>query len=339
MPEMRQDPITKQWVVIATERAKRPQKPTEDINQNDLIEHKDDCFFCWGNEDTTPPEIYACRFDDSDPDSPGWLLRVVENKFAALNIENKFQIKKRGNFYNSSYATGKAEVIIETPKHSNTISRQSVSELQRVLKAYTDRYNSLSKNQQLKYIHIFRNCGALAGASLEHPHSQIIATPIVPHNIELELKAFKEYFSKNKTCAYCDIINNEIHNTDRIIYENDYFISMSPYASRFPFETLIIPKFHSANFEKLDTKKLEALAEIWKIIFYKLDAGLNNPPYNYFIHTAPTQQNVDQFYHWHVEIIPKLTIAAGFEIGTGMFINVTIPEECSDYLRSIEVEF
>jgi len=323
MPEMRQDAVTKRWVVIATERAKRPERPDMHELEAELVEHDEDCFFCWGNEDTTPPEVYAVRLDGSKPDTPGWLLRVIENKYAALSLRENFNIKSINSLNNYSHATGKAEVIIETYHHSRAPSKQSLLETKRVLSAYRERFKALSKDDQLKYILIFRNCGAMAGASLEHPHSQVIAIPVVPANVNEELTGSLEYFKSNNECVYCTIIEHEKEEGSRIIYENDLFISFAPYASRTPFETWIMPKKHS-------------LSELWRATFYKLDAGLNNPPYNCFIHTSPTQQNVDDYYHWHVEIIPKLTIAAGFELGAGMYINVTIPEECADFLRSID---
>ncbi|MGD9580724.1 MAG: galactose-1-phosphate uridylyltransferase [Vampirovibrionia bacterium] len=339
MPEMRQDAVTGHWVIIATERAKRPEIPKVEKKSDNSPRHNKECFFCWGNENTTPPEVYSIRLDGSDPDTTGWLLRVVENKFAAVNLLQPFNIEQVSPLYSHSYAAGKAEVIIETHHHSKAQSQQSLIELKRVLKSYVDRYQALLEEPELKYILIFRNCGAIAGASLEHPHSQIIAIPIVPPDVAVEIEASEMYYKKNKSCIYCDILDEELNDKSRIIYENDHFVSLAPYASRTPFETMIIPKFHSARFETIDSRQLNSLSSMFKAVFYKLDAGLANPPYNYFIHTSPTQQNVDQHYHWHIEIIPKLTVAAGFELGTGMFINITIPEECAEFLRNIEVEF
>lgn len=339
MPELRQNPVTGQWVIIATERARRPQR-SEEIKEAVHIKHHDDkCFFCFGNEETTPPEIYSERINENDPDTPGWLIRVVNNKFAALNMKENFLIQNYDSLYKYSYATGTAEVVIETPHHSKTISKQSLEEITRVLRAYQLRYKALKKEPEIKYILLFRNCGALAGASLEHPHSQIIGVPVIPPDINTELSGAQSYYEKNGRCVFCDMIQQEIAEKLRIIYENELFIAFEPYASRYPFETQIFPKFHSSMYENLNNLQLESLAEVLKASLYKIDEGLDNPPYNYFIHTAPTQQNVEGFYHWHLEIIPKLTIAAGFELGTGMFINVTIPEQCADFLHQIEVIF
>lgn len=339
MPQMRQDAVTKHWVIIATERARRPERPAMPFNEPVSVDYKEDCFFCRGNEATTPPEVYACRMDNSDPDTPGWFLRVVNNKFAAVNMEEPFQINDKDLLHVSAYATGRAEVLIETHYHSKGPSKQSILEIKRVLKAYMARYYELSFDEDLKYILIFRNHGAVAGASLEHPHSQIIAIAEVPPNVQEELTGSKAYYETHQRCVYCDMLQSEIKDNTRIVYENKHYVTLAPYASRVPFEMVIMPKFHSSSYASIDEYQLNSLADAWKETFYKLDAGLNNPPYNCYIHTAPTQQNVDDFYHWHIEILPKLSIAAGFEMGTGMYINVTIPEECAQFLRNVEVVF
>lgn len=337
MPELRQNAVTKSWVVIATERAKRPAKPSLNFCELDLPEHDEQCFFCWGNEYTTPPEVYSYRLDDSEPDTPGWLIRVITNKYGALNLDGTFNIQELSHLHKFGYAKGVTEVLIETNKHSSWPSRQSLSELSLVLKTYVERYKVISKEEQIKYILIFRNNGALGGASIEHPHSQIIAIPIVPPSVLEELEGAKDFYLKQNKCIFCEELQQELAAKTRIVYENDLFVSLEPYASRVPFETLIIPKFHSARFENLDDQQINSLSEVWKATLYKLDAGLENPPYNYFVHTAPTQQSVDDYYHWHLEILPKLTITAGFELGSGVFINITIPEECADFLREIEI--
>jgi UDPglucose--hexose-1-phosphate uridylyltransferase len=339
MPEMRQNPVTEQWVIIATERAKRPEQTNTKHRKEDLPAHDESCFFCWGNEETTPPEVYAVRLDDAPPNSPGWLLRVVENKFAALNMEQSFQINDSNYFHTHSYATGTAEVIIETNNHSLSPSNFSLTQTIRVLKSYIDRYKALSELQDIKYINIFRNCGASAGASLKHPHSQIIAIPLVPPNVKVEMEGALKYFERENRCVWCDELQNELKAGVRIIFENKYFVCYAPYASRIPFEMRIVPKYHAARFEETDLKQLHALAEVWKSSFFKLDEAVGYPPYNCFIHTAPLHESIDECFHWHIEIIPKLTIAAGFELCTGMFINVTIPEDCADYLRNIDVVF
>jgi len=339
MPEMRQNPVTRRWVIIATERAKRPEQARIEKLYESLPEHDEQCFFCWGNEETTPPEVYSIRLDDSLPDTPGWLLRVVNNKYAAVNLNQPFIINNNDCLEVFSYAKGIAEVIIETNNHSLNPSTMSLSQNIRVLKAYQDRYNAISKVPEIQYISIFRNNGALAGASLEHPHSQIIAVPLVPPVITEELEGSKAYYKKHNRCVWCDEIEKELNKQQRIIFKNSYFVAFVPYAARSPFELVIMPRFHSARFEEMEIFQLTSLAEVWKAVFYKLSESLSNPPYNCFIHTAPLNVACDEHFHWHIEILPKLTISAGFELCTGMFINVTIPEDCADFLNEIEVVF
>lgn len=339
MPEMRRDPITKSWTIIATERAKRPEKPLINSEKSTIeIEHDNNCFFCTGNEHTTPPEVLAYREIGSLQDTPGWSLRVVPNKFAALNFEQDFHIKQDTNLKVSSYATGAAEVVIESPHHSKDLAFFSIDHTAAVLQAYKDRYIALSQKNAIKYILIFRNNGIQAGASIHHPHSQIIATPVIPVKISSEFVGASDYFESTGRCIYCDIVKTELKDRTRIVYENEYFISFAPYASKTPFEICVMPKFHSAKYQDLDEKQLIYLADVWKATLYKLYAGLDNPPYNYFIHTSPTRKNTDRYYHWHMELIPKLTLAAGFELGTGMYINIAIPEECAEYLRDVDVK-
>ncbi len=339
MPEMRKDPITNSWVIIATERARRPESELIEGNSLDEgIPHDPGCFFCSGNEYTTPPEVMAYRTEGSLPDKPGWSLRVVPNKYAALNMDGNF---KPGNSNKglkvSGYATGMAEVIIETDHHSKNIALFNNEETFVVLKSYRDRYLVLSQEDAIEYITIFRNNGKEAGATLIHPHSQVLAIPIVPTNVQNEINGGKEYYDKSLNCIYCDIIENELKEKKRIVYETDNFVAFAPYWSKTPFETWVAPKFHSARYEVLSNSQLEELAIVWKAVLHKIYVGLDNPPYNYYIHTAPVRESPDKYYHWHMELIPKLTMAAGFELATGMYINIAIPEDCADFLRDIPV--
>lgn len=339
MPEMRRNPITKTWTIIATERARRPERSIIEYKLPEHeIEYDKDCFFCPGNEHTTPPEEFSYRFNDSQANNPGWSLRVVPNKFAALSLNHKFHIKRETHLKVSSHAAGTAEVIIESPNHSRNISLLSFDQIENILTVYKERYIALSQEQTVKYILIFKNNGIQAGASIAHPHSQIIATPIIPNKVFEEFTGASDYYESSGRCIYCDIIKAELKDKSRIIYENEDFLSFAPYASRVPFETWVIPKFHSARYQDLNNNELKNLAEMWKITLGKLYFGLGNPPYNYFIHTSPTQKNTDRYYHWHMELLPKLTIEAGFELGTGMYINIAIPEDCAEFLREIEVK-
>ncbi len=331
------NPITGEWTIIATERAKRPLAPTMEEEEIEYSgdAHDPDCFFCYGNEHTTPPEVLCYREKPGAPNSPGWTLRVVPNKFSALNMNGEFSVENNGSLQYSSYARGKAEVIIESPHHSMNPALFPHAQIEVILRAYKERYIALSKDPQIKYIAMFRNNGSPAGASLSHPHSQIIATPVVPPVIEQEMDGAKKYFEENKRCVYCDMVETELKEKSRIIYENDDFISFAPYASRSPFETWVMPKFHACSYNDLKDKQLKSLADLWRKVLYKIYKGLDNPPYNYFIHTAPVYEKGEEFYHWHMELIPKMTIAAGFELGTGMSINIALPEHSAEFLRGI----
>ncbi len=338
MPEMRKNPITGEWTIIATERARRPHilKSEDDIFA-DGNAHDPKCFFCYENEHTTPPEVLVYRENKKASNIPGWTLRVVANKFSALNLDGEFCINNGNPFEVSCYARGMAEVVIESPHHTLNTALFPLEQIELILKAYKERYIALAKEPTIQYVAMFKNNGGPAGASLSHPHSQIIATPVIPPVIENEINGAKKYYKQTNRCIYCDMIENELQDKTRIIYENDQFLSFTPYASKSPFETWVIPKFHSDSYQKLTDKQIKSLTEVWKAVLYKIYAGLDNPPYNYFIHTSPTQKNTGKFFHWHMELIPKLTIMAGFELGTGMYINIAIPEQSAEYLRGISL--
>ncbi len=329
MPELRKDPIIGRWVIISTERAKRPtdlHAAPEEIKKGGF------CPFCVGNETKTPPEIMAYRQAGTLPDTPGWNLRVVPNKFPALQIEGNLDRRGEGMFDRMN-GIGAHEVIIETPDHEKTISTMSIKEVEDILWSYRDRILDLEKDKRFKYILIFKNQGSAAGASLEHTHSQVIALPIVPKRVSEEIEGSKKYFSYKERCVFCDIIRQELDSNVRVVKENRGFIAIEPFTPRFPFETWILPKMHDSAFEDGLKEEYEQLAEILRDSLLRLDIALNNPPYNFLLHNSPLRENHSDFYHWHIEIIPKLTKVAGFEWGTGFYINPTPPEEAAKFLR------
>lgn len=330
MPELRKDPIIGRWVIISTERGKRPssfstpeRKPTGGF-----------CPLCPGNEDKTPPEVFAYRPHGSLPDTQGWSLRVVPNKFPALRIEGELDRRGEG-IYDKMNGVGAHEVIIECPDHNETLSSISVSHFEKVLLTYRSRINELYKDTRFKYVFIFRNQGEAAGASLSHPHSQLIALPVVPKRLIEELNSSREYFSYKERCIYCDIVRQEKEQKVRIISENRDFISIAPFASRFPFETWILPKRHNSSFEETSELLYTSLAEVFSEVLRKLDVSLGNPPYNFMLHTSPCNEKINDYYHWHFEIIPRLTRVAGFEWGSGFYINPTSPEDAAKFLREV----
>lgn len=332
MPELRKDPVLGRWVIISTERAKRP-KDFKSAPEKKKITAKE-CPFCPGNETATPPEISAIRRDNSAPNTAGWTLRVIPNKFPALRIEG--EIDRRGEgIYDRMNGIGAHEVIIETPQHSQDLADMDPGPFEDVIRAYQGRLLDLKKDERLRYVMIFKNFGAAAGASLEHSHSQLIATPVVPKRVMEEMDGAKRYFEYRERCIFCDIVVQETKSRKRLIVENNSFILICPFAPRFPFECWIVPRNHLSNFEDATEDQLKDLAAILKDCLMRLKKALNTPPYNYVIHTAPITVRGIDFYHYHLEIIPVLTHIAGFEWGTGFYINPTGPEDSAAYLKNI----
>ena len=333
MPELRKDPITGRWVIIATERAKRP---SDFVREKVEIRGAGFCPFCAGNEAKTPPEILAYRKDGGARNTPGWSLRVVPNKFPALGIEGTMNRQGEG-LYDKMNGIGAHEVIIETPEHQHTMATMPVRGVEDVLWAYRDRILDLKKDRRFKYALIFKNHGDAAGASLEHTHSQLIALPVVPKLVREELTSAKEYYGYKERCIFCDIIRQEMEDGVRVIAENESFVTIAPYAPRFPFEMCIVPKVHQSAFEESQKHEFGHLAAMLKDMLSRLDRVLDFPAYNHIIHTSPIPDASNDYYHWHLEIMPKLTKMAGFEWGTGFYINPTPPEESAKFLREAAV--
>lgn len=328
MPELRRDPIIGRWVIISTERGKRPSDFDVEPSDNDV----NLCPFCPGNEHLTPPEITAYRNPGSVRDKEGWSIRVVPNKFPALQIEGS--LNKTGlGMYDMMNGIGAHEVIIETPDHHGMMHTLDDKNVEDVIWISRDRIIDLKKDPRFAYILIFKNYGRLAGASLSHPHTQLIATPIVPKRVTEEIHGGKSYYEYKERCVFCDIIAQETNDNQRLICENDDFIAFEPFASRSPFETWILPKKHSSDFEDIQKHEVVNLALILKNVISKINVVLENPPYNYLIHNSPLREKNLPHFHWHIELMPKLTRLAGFEWGTGFFINPTPPEEAAKFLR------
>ena len=331
MPELRKDPILGRWVIIATERAKRPAAFIQKSEQK----KGGFCPFCFGNETHTPPEVLSYRPAGSKKDSPGWWVRVVPNKFPALQVEG--QPKRMGmGMYDKMNGVGAHEVVIESPDHSISLADMTDKQVEEVIWAYRDRSIELRKDSRFRYILIFKNHGREAGASLDHPHSQIIALPVIPKRVQEEESGSSKYYDYKERCVFCDMINQELNDNLRIVAENDTFLSFLPFASRFPYETWIIPKHHEAFFNDIQKNGVSDLARILRQTLRKIKYTLGDPPYNYLIHTPPFETGAAPRYHWHIEIIPKLTSVAGFEWGTGVYINPTPPEDAAVYLAENE---
>lgn len=334
MPEWRKDPIIDRWVIIATERGKRP------LDYKEIIEEKksQDCPLCEGNEMKTPPEIIAYREPGTVRDTPGWWVRVVPNKFAALNIEGELSRQNRG-VYNYMNGVGAHEVIIESTSHISGMNMQSEKQVEEIIWIWRDRSMDLRKDARIKYIQIFKNNGSAGGASLEHTHSQLIATPLVPADIKQEIEGMNDYANRHGSCVMCDMLRQEIAEQDRLVIDGNHFLSFSPFASRFPFETWIVPKEHQYDFGQIREAQVRDLAVVLRSTLSKLSLMIKNVPYNMVLHTTPVNLHDETHFHWHLEIMPRLTLMAGFELATGYFINPTPPEMAAQALRETEEIF
>lgn len=330
MSELRKDPIVGRWVIISAERGQRP----SDFCSSDEVIHTGFCPFCEGNESKTPPEVMAIRDPGSKPNKPGWRLRVVPNKFPALRIEGSLDPRGEGMFDRMN-GIGAHEVIIETPRHDEQLADMSVDRVTEVFMAFRDRIADLKGDRRFRFCMVFKNHGRSAGASLAHSHSQLIAMPIVPKRVGEELAGAQQYFRSKDRCIYCDIMNQEREDEVRVVMENEGAIALAPYAPRFPFETWILPTEHQASFEDASPEQIRQFAELTRELLQRMNQALEYPPYNFSLHTSPFPQQGNPFYHWHLELMPRLTRVAGFEWGTGFYINPTPPEEAARFLRQV----
>ncbi len=330
MPELRKDPIVGRWVIIATERTRRPM----DYGLSPEAVPDGPCPFCPGNEQATPPEILSFRDPGSQANGPGWQVRVISNKFPTLMVEGDLDKTGEG-LYDKMNGVGAHEVIIESPEHDRDLADQDVSHIEKVLAAFVARMQDLKRDTRLQYLMVFKNHGYRAGASLRHSHSQLIATPIVPKVIKEEMYGARHYFSYKERCIFCDIVRQELEDRRRLVAENSEFLAIVPFAARFPFETWILPKRHCASFEECGVGRLEPLASMLKESLERLNLSVSRPPYNFVIHTSPCNQPGPEWFHWHIEIMPRITRVAGFERGTGFYINPTPPEDAAQYLRQV----
>lgn len=329
MTELRKDPVVGRWVIISTERAKRPQEFTPEPSPR----REGVCPLCPGSERMTPPEILGYR-QGGQPNDPNWTLRVVPNKFPALRIEGDLG-KAADGIYDRMHGIGAHEVVIESERHDVDLFDLPENRFQDVLWAYRDRLLDLKKDNRFKSVLIFKNHGAAAGASLAHSHSQLIALPVIPKRVMEEMNGCREYYRFRDRCLFCDIVVQEMDQKVRIVEETGEFLAFSPYAPRFPFETWIVPKRHQCAYEMIEGDQAKALAAVFRRTLRRLNLALENPPFNFIVHSAPFQERAADFFHWHIEIMPKLTKVAGFEWGSGFYINPTPPEESAKYLREL----
>ncbi len=330
MPEFRQNLATKEWVILSPERKKRPSDfVLEKVERPSLPDYKNDCPFCPGNEHMTLDPTYEY------PQNNNWHVRVVPNKYAALKSDldtSRFWV---GSFLSAS-GYGIAEVIIEHPRHNTTLALMQPEEAAMVLEACRSRQLEMSNQEKISLVTIFKNHGVKAGTSLEHPHSQIIATPIVPPHVRHPMELAVMYYDQYGKCVYCEMVNEEIRQDKRIIIQTENFVAFCPFASRSPFECRIYPRYHKASFLLIDDNEIEELAGVLTTTLRKLHKCLDNPDYNLIIRSAPVGYEAARHLHWYMVIVPKISIRAGFEIGTGIYINIMAPEDAAACLKEIE---
>lgn len=328
MIQIRKSVPKDKWAIIAPARGDRPFDFSEP-NKDEISSA--DCPFCEGNESKTPPEVYAIRNNDR-PNSPGWKVRVFPNKYPALDDEENASVIE-DDLFKTMGGFGFHEILVETPVHDTTMSDLTSSEIKLILQTYVKRYQELISKPSIDYVNIFKNYGRRAGASLYHPHSQIMGTPFIPDLLKTEFTNTRTFFERTGDCYYCRLIESELASSNRVIEENKEFIVLSPYAARFPFETHIIPKTHRSKFVDIPEDEIHFLSKTLKGTLQALTRELGDFPYNYSIHTAPDPSTdwseVESYYHWHVEITPRITNPAGFEWGGGNSINIVKPEEAA----------
>src|SRR5882672_4232864 len=331
MTELRRDPVIGRWVIISTERGKRP----SDFGQELETGVGKFCPFCPGNEEKTPPEILAYHDSGREKNARGWWVRVIPNKFPALQIEGTLNRQGEG-MYDKMNGVGAHEVVIETAEHAKDFPDLADKKAEDVVWAFRDRIMDLKKDPRFEYILVFKNKGAAAGASLTHPHSQLIATPVVPKHVRESVNGAKNYYEYKERCVFCDMIKQEITTGNRIVAENDDFVAFVPFAARFPFEVWVLPKVHDSDFEDVQKHEVVNLTRLLQQCLKRIRDVLDDPPYNFIILNSPLREAKLPHFHWHLEIMPKLTKVAGFEWGSGFYINPTPPEEAAKFLREAD---
>jgi UDPglucose--hexose-1-phosphate uridylyltransferase len=333
MPELRQNFFTKEWVIIATERAKRPEDLALHRPAQTVLPYLESCPFCPGNEVHTPTELSRYPLNAAEP----WQVRVIPNKFAALS-RDLHPTRIQGDVSRRIEGFGFHEVIIESREHSECMALQSDAEVASILRVYKERYHLLGMDRRINHVTIFKNHGADAGASQQHPHSQLIATPVIPSQVRCRLQEALRYYDDDGKCMFCHVVERELEEQTRIVSDNEHFVAMELFASATPFATHIFPLRHMASFGDISASEILDLARILRGLLAKIYVGLGNPDLNFTIRSAPSDYASARHFHWYVSVIPRLTRVAGFELGSGMFINTVLPEDAADFLRRVRVE-
>ncbi len=327
MSVLRRDPTTGRWVVFGD-----PPPPSRAPGEP--------CPFCDGHESMTPPEVVAWGRPDRRPNGPGWQVRVVPNARPLLRIEGRLERHADG-IYDTTSGTGAHEIVIETPQHHRSLTALSREQVTLVLRAWAERIRDLKRDSRFRSIFVFKNQGVRAGAWLpDHAHSQIIGLPVIPKALKEILEGARQHFRLKERCVFCDILREELENGRRVIHVSDRFAALAPYAARYPYEFWILPREHSADFESLEPAALEDLAGLLIALLARLEDILPEPAYNLFLYSSPNRDQrkgfwatLSQDFHWHIEIMPRTVLVAGFEVGSGFYANPVLPEDAALMLR------
>jgi UDPglucose--hexose-1-phosphate uridylyltransferase len=323
---------TRDWVIIATERAKRPHdyiEPERHLTTETQTFYDPTCPFCPGGEEL---DLEIERLPETGP----WQTRVVSNKFPALSREGQLTRTFDG-VERCIFGLGYHEILVEHPRHNTTLALMTPAEIVAVLQTFYNRGWAITRDARMEQIIYFKNHGVRAGATLKHPHSQVIAVPVVPNNIRHRIEEARRYFDDNGECVYCAMVQDELEKGLRIVEVNDYFVAFVLYAAPSPFHIWIVPRQHSVSFLYAQKDELAGLAKILQHMLRRLYVGLRDPNYNMVIRTAPVKEISNDYLHWYITIIPRLSRTAGFELGSGMFINPSLPEESAAFLREINI--
>ena len=329
MSQMRKDIFTDRWVIVADGDG----MPPIDLHFEKLARDTGFCPFCESNEATTPEEVFAIRNRPSSPNGPGWSVRVVPNSQPRLRIEGELARRAEG-LHDLMNGVGAHEIIVETARHDRSLHELEIEEISDVIRAYIARILDLEGDQRVRYVLIFKNHGEGAGAhTISHSISQLIALPITPRAVKTKLMIARDYFALKERCVYCDVLQQELRSRKRLISENEDFVALAPFASRFPFEMCVLPKFHSSAFSRIGTTQVKNLALILRDVLQKLDQRVGGAPYNLSLHDRPFLRprgnywnTIEEDFHWHIEILPQMSRITGFEWASGFFYNPVPPE-------------
>ncbi|KAG0625503.1 hypothetical protein M758_2G060400 [Ceratodon purpureus] len=345
--ELRHDQLRQRWITISDKRGKRPsdfeRMSSQRMGGSPEAINRGPCAFCPGFELVNGHETFAIR-DGEQADASDWRVRVIVNKYPAVSMDyGDLQPTGEGAVFDECRLPGfgSHEVVIETPSHDLNIPELPASHVAEVLKAYQARINWFQKDPRLKFCQVFKNRGNRAGASMTHSHSQLIALPVITHNKLTELDSAQEYYNEHKRCMMCDVVEHDTQSVrSRLIDENEFFITIAPFAPSFPYETWLVPKFHSSNFESIGEDEIQAMAKLLKLTLRKMDLAFGYPPYNYTLQTAllGKEHFNSSHYHWYLDIAPHLATPGGFEMGSGCYINCMPPEKGAEFLRNVDIE-